>query len=86
MRIVHNDEVCEVSADDFWSLRMDTGFDRFIAEGDKQIWSLLSEAEEPAAPTARWRSAAAHSSTSRRIPCRRGCAARSAAAPTSRSR
>ena len=48
MRIVHNDEVCEVSADDFWSLRMDTGFDRFIAEGDKQIWSLLSEAEEPA--------------------------------------
>ena len=42
MRIVHNDEVCEVSADDFWSLRMDTGFDRFIAEGDKQIWSLLS--------------------------------------------
>ena len=49
MRIVHNDEVCEVSADDFWSLRMDTGFDHFIAEGDKQIWSLLSEAEEPAA-------------------------------------
>ena len=48
MRIVHNDEVCEVSADGFWSLRMDTGFDRFIAEGDKQIWSLLSEAEEPA--------------------------------------
>ena len=47
MRIVHNDEVCEVSADDFWSLRMDTGFDRFIAEGDKQIWSR-AEAEEPA--------------------------------------
>ena len=85
MRIVHNDEVCEVSADDFWSLRMDIGFDRFIAEGDKQIWSLLSEAEE----RRRRRRGEACGGTRSQLqgePVPSWLRGASAAAPTSRSR
>lgn len=41
-RVLNTDHVLEYPAEKFWKLRMDTGFDEYIAECDKQVGAWRS--------------------------------------------